>query len=476
MPTDFVSEGVVFHSRKARSNRGQPSYGPARPLMARMPMIACALALGLVILVTGTSLFAQAVIGLEQNGNGNDPAQDILIEGLGFSKLILNLETDEALEQSPGWKRLQPWVEKNLCWSGVFNLHGAQGKRCRLNGDPRRIDMRLALTLEDGQGFFRLYDTGPEKLVLFEEAISLSPQVLEREVMNLVNRLTERITGQPGLLGSSIAFVLRQPGYAKVIVATTTHGRRLKLFSHNRDINILPRFTRSGEGMVYTILGRRGSQVYYQHLGKPNGSTPESHNLTEPGSLNSGGAFSPDGLQVVVTMSVNQNADLFLFDLKRKKHTQLTSRLGIETQAHWAPDGQKLVFVSDRSGTPQIYLMDLDTREDIRLTFEGTYNADPKWSPDGKSILFSRRVNGLEQIHIMDQWGEKVRMVTRGRFASEQAEWSPDGRQIVFASNRTKEYKLYVVSSDGSNLRRLTRTPLGFEENSPTWTSRHLLR
>jgi TolB protein len=120
--------------------------------------------------------------------------------------------------------------------------------------------------------------------------------------------------------------------------------------------------------------------------------------------------------------------------------------------------------------------MDLQTREDIRLTFDGVYNADPKWSPDGKSILFTRRVNGIEQIHIMDQWGENVRVVTRGPYVAEQAEWSPDGRQVAFASNRSGDFKLYVVSTDGSNLRRLTGTPRGYEENSPTWTARRLVR
>ncbi len=422
--------------------------------------------------------------GSSPGGNGGDPARDIFIEGLGFSKLILRLELNEALKNSRANLRIQPRVEKNLCWSGVFNLTGNFSRFCRLQGEPNRIDMRLALSLEDGKEVFRLYDTGPERLLLFEEAMSLEPAegskpgspVPEERIMDLVNRMTERITGKVGLLGSSIAFTLRQPGYAKVIVSTNTHGRQLKLLSHNRDINILPRFTRQGTGMVYTVLGRRGSAVYYQDLGGGNSHAVASHFLTKPGSLNSGGAFSPDGLQVVVTMSINQNADLFLFDLIKKRHLQITSRTGIETQANWSPDGRQIVFVSDRSGTPQIYLMDFDAREDIRLTFNGTYNADPKWSPDGKSLLFTKRVNGIEQIHIMDQYGENVRMVTQGRFYSEQAEWAPDGRQIVFASNRTGEFKLYIVSTDGSNLRRLTRTPKGFEENSPTWTSRRLLR
>ena len=406
----------------------------------------------------------------------SDPAQDILIEGLGFSKLILSLEVDKVLAAAPGYQALAPLVERNLCWSGVFNLAGGATQFCHINGTPGRIDMRLALTPEQGKAVARLYDAGPEQLLLFQDVIPLDGTAGEEWIMDVVNRMTARITGQPGLLGSTIAFVLKQPGYVKVVVATTTHGLRLRLLSHNRDINILPRINKQGVGMVYTVLGNRGSQVYFQNLSPNDPATIASYFLTEPGSLNSGGTFSPDGSQVIVTMSVNQNADLFLFDLRRKVHTQITSREGIETQAHWSPDGKQLAFVSDRSGSPQIYLMDMDTREDIRLTFDGVYNADPRWSPDGRSILFTRRVNDVDQIHIMDPYGEKVRAVTHGRYTSEQAEWSPDGRQIVFASNRTGEYKLYIVSTDGTNLRRLTSSGPGFEENSPSWTARRLVR
>ena len=405
-----------------------------------------------------------------------DPSQDIIIEGLGFSKLILEITAGGEISKTGGFGRVQRLLEKNLCWSGVFNLSGGVSRYCQLRGKPKRVDMRLTLSLEKRRGVLRLYDTGPEKLRLFAEAFAIGKASKESRIMGMINRLTERITGQPGLLGSTIGFVLRQPGYAKVIVHTNTHGRVLKLLSQHDAINILPRFAPKGQGMVYTVLGRRGSHVFYKNLKPKTKNIPQSHFLTPPGSLNSGGAFSPDGRRVVVTMSINQNADLFLFDLMKKRYYQLTTRRGIETQAHWSPDGQKLIFVSDRSGTPQIYLMEMKNREDVRMTFEAKYNADPKWSPDGKSILFTRRFNGIDQIHIMDQFGANVRMVSRGRFYSEQAEWAPDGRQIVFASNRTGEFKLYIVSADGSSLRRLTKTERGFEENSPTWTSRKLFR
>jgi len=427
-------------------------------------------------LLSAPPLSAQSA-GAPEAKNGEDPAQDILIEGLGFSKLVLVYEMEEGTTAHGEFTRLGSLLEKNLCWSGLFNLKGGRSLFCALKDTPQRIDMRLVLSRKNDSLKLRLYDTGPERLMLHEDTLSLQKATEEPQIIDLVNRLTERITGTPGILGSTIGFVLRQPGYAKVIVSTDTHNNELKLVSTNPDINILPRFSPKGNGLVYTVLGRRGSQVYFHSLLTGGNGLSKSRFLTPPGSLNTGGTFSPQGDRVVITMSVSNNADLFMVDLKDGEKKQLTSRPGIETQAHWSPDGSRLVFVSDRSGTPQIYLLDLQTGEDLRVTFDGVYNADPRWSPDGRSILFTKRVDGVDEIHIMDEYGENVRRITRsGRYTSEQAEWSPDGRQVIFSSNRTGEYKLYIVSADGSNLRRLTATPAGFEENSPTWTSRQFVR
>jgi TolB protein len=298
----------------------------------------------------------------------------------------------------------------------------------------------------------------------------------EREIMDTVNRLTEKITGQPGVLGTTLAFALRQPRYAKVVVATDTHGRPLQPLSANREINLLPRWSPSGTSLVYTVLTRNGTHVYFQNLQPEANGLGPSRFLTAVGTMHTGGAFSPDGKKLIMTLNPNDNADLYEYDLTQNRYKQLTSRLGIETQADWAKDGAKVVFVSDRSGTPQVYLLDMDTTEDLRLTFDGGYNADPRFSPDGRLILFTKRVNDIEQIHIMDVNGENVRQVTRGRFVAKQADWSPDGHQLVFTSNRTGEFKIYLVSTDGSNLRRLTDTPDGFDESNPSWTRRRMFR
>ena len=432
----------------------------------------------LVLLLTflvATPLTAQTVIeqpplAPPSPSKSLDPSEDILIDGIGFAKLIMELAPTEKVEENTLQGHLQTMLEKNLCWSGVFNLVKGQSRFCGASPKTERVDMRLVLQPEAKQLIIRLVDSGPEKLLLFEETLPLDQKTPEASIMALVNRLTERVTGQAGVLGTAIAFVLRQPGYAKVIVATDTHATSIRPVSYNRGINLLPKWAPDGTGMIYTILQSAGTQVFFHNFGKNGSTVGRSRLLTPNGTLNTGGSFSPDGQNLVVTMSVDQSADLYSISLKNNKATRLTFRSGIETQADWSPDGKKIVFVSDRSGTPQVYLLDMETGEDLRLTFDGVYNADPKWSPDGKSILFTKRVERRDQIHIMDQFGENVRQVTRGRFDAEQAVWAPDGRQISFTSNRTGVYKIYLVSTDGTGLRRLTSTGKRFEESSPSWS------
>lgn len=435
-----------------------------------------ALALGIAWPGLAAAQQAQPEPALPPPSTFEDPARDILIEGIGFSKLILQVEAKSLPAAIPGTDKYLPALERNLCWAGLFTLHDAVTRFCRPRGTPSRVDMRLRFAGSGKTLAVRVQDAGPEGLVLYEEAVDFTEPPLEHQIMDLVNRIVERISGEPGILGSTIACVLRQPGYAKVIVGTNTHGEAPRLISRNQDISLLPHWSPSGNAMVYTILGRNGSGVYLHGMLKDSGAAGPNRFLTAQTGLNTGGAFSPDEKRIAITMSLNGSADLYEYTFGTRQLRRLTFRDGIETSVNWSPKGNELAFVSDRSGTPQVYLLNMDTLEDLRLTFDSGYNADPKFSPDGESLLFTKRVNGRDQIHIMDRFGENVRTVTQGNYDSEQAEWSPDGKQIVFTSNRTGTFKLYVVSADGTALRRLTRTPAEWEETSPSWTRRRLSR
>ena len=400
---------------------------------------------------------------------GQTRSPDVVsIQGLKFSRFILSVKTPanfSAHAKSERWLRL---LEKNLCWSGVFKLFDSVNNYCRVSSG--QLDLQLHLGIKQtGRPVVTLTVTDSDGAALFEEQIPLVQNRLrETDVMEVVNQITEKLTVQPGILGSTIAFSFKQPGYESVIARVNTHGQHLAAVSRNRFISIVPEWNPTGTSIVYTVVSRSGTSVYHDDL------RGNIQRLVEQGGVNTGGTWSKNGKSLIFSYSRKGNADLYMYHLETQKLTRLTTHPRIDTSPSLSPDGQNLLFVSDRAGSPQIYLMHLPTNDVYRVTFTDTRNSDPVWSPDGSMIAFTKFTRGRDQIYIMDSVGENARPLIQSPYPSEQPAWSPDNRQIIFSSKRGKDFKLYAVFLDGKGLRRLTRTPEGYKENSPSWTLRRL--
>ena len=397
-------------------------------------------------------------------------SEEIVISGLGFTRFSVALEAQPAFAEHPEAPRWERIIDRNLCWSGSFKVLGSRYASCRL-GEESRLDMKILLGVQNQQLILTVADV--EGIPLFPLALQLKRNNFrESKLMVMINELTEQLTGIPGILGSSIAFTLKQPKRRKIIARVNTHGNRLGAISRNPSISLLPRWSPDGKSILYTRLSRRGTAIILNKLkGKPI-ILITSDNRVNASNMNflnvSGGTWFSDGTRLIVTLSRRGNNDLYEFDMNRRKERRLTEHPAIDTAPSLSPDDQQLVFVSDRTGKEQIFYRQLGTRVEFQLTRSGA-SSDPVWSPDGTMIAFTRLVRGNAQIHILDPFTGEERGLTRGRYNSEQPSWSPDGKQIVFAANSTGVSKLYVIFIDGTGKRRLTRTPRDFEESAPNW-------
>ncbi len=405
-------------------------------------------------------------------------SEEIVISGLGFSRFSVAMKTEPDFKkhpESPRWLRV---IDRNLCRSGVFRIIQSRYRACRLE-DQARLDMKIFINLkaEEDRKTLVITVTDTEGLPLFPLQLPLRKnQFREAKLMELVNHMTEKLTGLPGILGTTVAFTLKQPSRRKIIARVNTHGNKLAAISRNAYISLFPRWSPDGRTILYTTLSRSGTSIIYDKLkGRPITILSSDNSISSASNnfLNvSGGTWFSDGNRVIATLSRRGNTDLYIFDLRRRKEKRLTTHRAIDTAPSLSPDNQQLVFVSDRNGQEQIYYQQMETGVIFRLTFGRGASSDPSWSPDGTLIAFTRISRGHAQIYLMDPFTEEERSLTRGRYNSEQPAWSPDGKQIVFASNSTGVYKLYVIFVDGTGRRRLTRTPRDFEESAPNWSWR----
>ena len=277
--------------------------------------------------------------------------------------------------------------------------------------------------------------------------------------------------GLPGLGATQIAFISSRTGHKELWVMDYDGANQHPLTSLGT-ISLTPRWSPDSSRIAFTcfapVSGLVSAQIcmYSFDTGK----------LVAFGRFkgtNSSPAWSPDGLQVMFSSSMQGTPALYVSDASGNRPRRLTySGSGGDTSPAWNPKtGQSVAFVSDRSGLPQLYLMNSDGTNTQKLDVpDKGYLIDPAWSPNGQLLAFAwRRPSGNYDIYIMDVPSRRIIEITRDSARNERPSWAPDGRHIVFESTRTGTRQIWTMLADGTQPHQLTTQ--GHNE-SPNWSSK----
>ncbi|MEN8135521.1 MAG: Tol-Pal system beta propeller repeat protein TolB [Thermodesulfobacteriota bacterium] len=284
-------------------------------------------------------------------------------------------------------------------------------------------------------------------------------------LLKFCNEIINKMTGEPGVSLTQISFVAEKNGIKEIYLADI-FGNELRQITKHRKIALSPRFTSDGLFISYTSYHRDNPNLYLTELAQSKITTPISRRK----GLNMAPAWAPNGDNMVITLSIDGNPDLFLMGRDGEIIRQLTKDEGINVSPSWSPDGRQLAFVSDRSGTPQIYIMDIKTKSVRRITYVGNYNTTPAWSPKGDLLAYSGHYEGRYHIFVISPEGGRPTRLTRLWGDHESPSWSPDGRQIAFSRSRTGEQKICAIFKNGAGLRVLF--DWDGNESMPQWSPR----
>jgi TolB protein len=288
-----------------------------------------------------------------------------------------------------------------------------------------------------------------------------------RMAHKVADQVYSRITGEGAYFDSRVAFVSEsgpKNQRLKRLAIMDYDGANVQYMTDSAAIVLAPRFSPTGEQLLYTSYESGSPRIYILDVGR----VQRRELRTQDGTMSFSPRFSPDGRSIVYSLIQGGNTDLWRMDLASGQSTRLTNTPAIETAPSYSPDGSQIVFESDRSGTPQLYVMAANGGEATRISFgQGRYGT-PVWSPRGDLIAFTKQNKGRFHIGVMRTDGSEERLLTSS-FLDEGPTWSPNGRVIMFtretqgASGRAT---LYSVDISGRNLRPV-RTPDGGSD--PSW-------
>ena len=286
-----------------------------------------------------------------------------------------SVQADEVLAHDLDWSAVftvsRSWVagqepfDVQAMIGGKLSVNGSQ---VRLTGEVRDFPARRAILVREYRGPLRDW---------------------RAVVHRFADDVVLQFTGEAGVSQTRIAFIV-QNGRNKELYTMDYDGARLAPLTNDQSIALSPAWSPEGSLVLFTSYrGGTGPRLFVISAagGKP-------FLVSGRPGLNTSGSYSPDGREIVCTLSQDGNSEVYVLDARGGSPQRLTNSRGIDTSPTWSPTGREIAFTSDRTGTPQVHVMEREGGNLRRLTYDVDYTDSPAWSPKGDRIAFVARTGG----------------------------------------------------------------------------------
>ena len=166
--------------------------------------------------------------------------------------------------------------------------------------------------------------------------------------------------------------------------------------------------------------------------------------LSSPGIITASD-ISQDENQILLSMAPNDQADIYIYDIKNNKLQKISQYSGIDVNANFIDNDKKIVFVSDRLGYPTIFTQDLATNIVQRAVFHNRNNSSvSSW---GDYFIFSSRENDNKNNFNIYLMSIKENFITQLTASGKNIfpKFSNDGGSIVFIKDINNQSSLGII-------------------------------
>ncbi len=166
---------------------------------------------------------------------------------------------------------------------------------------------------------------------------------------------------------------------------------------------------------------------------------------------------------------LQNNGDLWLYELSRPVASRFTFDLGDDTAPVWSPDDDRIVFLSTRGGAGEdLYQKTVGSTANEEILLANEFDAAPTdWSPDGNFIALQLGLPADQSdIWVFSIQDQKATPFLETPFHELQGQFSPDGKWMVYVSDESGQSEIYIQPFPGPGAKWRVSTKGG---RMPRW-------
>jgi hypothetical protein len=199
------------------------------------------------------------------------------------------------------------------------------------------------------------------------------------------------------------------------------------------------------------------------------GSKASNSHIDEFSFIESAGAWSPDSKKFAFSIFSKGRNKLLIIDVNtgRTLYTEGIKDIGQFSNLSWSPNGEDIAFTGLKEGQGDLYLYNLKSKKVTQLTNDKYSDYQPSFSSDGRHIVFSsdratfdNAVKGVDitfNLAIMDLSTKSITNISAFNGANNlNPQFSADNQQIYFLSNRDGFRNMYRYTINGGKVEQLT--------------------
>ena len=164
------------------------------------------------------------------------------------------------------------------------------------------------------------------------------------------------------------------------------------------------------------------------------------------------GSSDSDSGDVVYSIEIDGNADIFKIGSGDESAVRLTNSAGVDVFPAWSPNKKFIAYISDQNGDSALWLMDANGETKRQMTGPNVEVSDFRWSPDSARIAVEVVGDSRSRVSILDTEMNESSSLTVDSEDARVGDWSPDGEWVVYVARE---------GADGA-IRR--RNPTGVDE------------